>query len=973
MKHDTPGLGRCRLSLLLLAVAIGLVTGERIEGTDGEAEPPLTPRLELLAEFMTKTRCPVFDPAEPVSLWVAVEGRRTTGEKLVWSVSDFTGAVKDEGDVAVPAGDDRWSTTLALGDYGAGSFEVHVALKVSGATLPQAGSRPPGFMAYGVLPPIERLPLAHVDDSRFGAQGTNFIASGTLGKGSSVDPVYPLLGAKWIYLNRRLGELFRKGSDAYQPALDPEVLRKAPNDEAQAGLCLLADLHSIPAWLADVTEGGSLAGGNDTTEAGQRYPPKDFGIYKSLVGKVVCEQVVRRSALFPAQARNYYQIHWEPDWHWRGTDEAFIEMYKVAREAIRENDPDGLLLGPNYGFLKKGNELLNRLFAKGLGAHLDGMLTHAYSLNPGTPEEGGVVQDMRALVGMARAHLPPGAKIIQTEWGTWWAGRPPTVDPEALRSETARFMRGHLITLGEGVDTTFFFYTADQGRLNGGGLLYNLTAPHPNFGATHTAPKPVFMAAATATRLLEGSKTLGPLEYLGDGVLGYAFDRGGERLLAVWSRDNRRRSVTVPVGDAPGVSLLDPMGNAQPLACPGGIATIETGPIPVWVRGVASAAMPFADSKAQAAMRSTGFAGDTVAVFPGRPEAAIRIFIDGGWRDAGGGPGRLRIPDAAAAGPMLVGAFAPATATLLQTVVVDVAAPIRVTPIDDKTGPNRMTFLITSDRDVAIDGTLAVVCGGHVVAEQPVTLEPGERREITLDLAGASASALPGRDIFLVFTTASGATCRFPAPALRSVIAASRTAAPPTIDGKLDDWLLEAFQAPVDATQPELSNATALRIGARYDDNALYLGFKLRDSSHVQERSAPDAWMEDALQLGLSLAPDKASWAGRQRLCVALSSKDGTLLGFRSGGGAKSVLEQGDVTWAVMHHGGETRYELAIPWRALDPSLTGPCQNGFVCVGVSVSDVDRSPSGQLTTRTELDALGGMSWTNQDGFGMLELK
>jgi hypothetical protein len=141
----------------------------------------------------------------------------------------------------------------------------------------------------------------------------------------------------------------------------------------------------------------------------------------------------------------------------------------------------------------------------------------------------------------------------------------------------------------------------------------------------------------------------------------------------------------------------------------------------------------------------------------------------------------------------------------------------------------------------------------------------------------------------------------------------------------------------------------------------------------VQERSVPDAWMEDSLQIGLALTPDKASWAGRQRLCVALSSKDGTLLGFRSGGGAKSVLRQGDVTWAVMHEGEETRYELAIPWRALDASLTGPCQNGFVCFGVSVSDIDRSPSGQLTTRTELDALGGMSWTNQDGFGMLELK
>jgi len=631
------------------------------------------------------------------------------------------------------------------------------------------------------------------------------------------------------------------------------------------------------------------------------------------------------------------------------------------------------LLGPNYGVLKKGNGLLKRLFAKGLGTHLDGMLIHTYCLAPGTPENGGLVDDMRELVAMTRAHLLPGAKIINTEWGTWWAGRPPSVDPEALRTEAATFMRGHLITLGEGADTTFFFYTADGGRENGGGLLYNLTTPHPSYGATHTAPKPVFMAAATATRLLEGSTSLGALEYLGEGVLGYAFDRAGERLLALWSSDGRRRSVAIPAGDVPSVSRLDPMGNAERLDCPAGLATIEIGPIPVWLRGVAPAALPFALAAKAAAKRRAGFAGDMVEVFPGRPEAAVRMLADGMWRDAGGGPGRLQIPDDAAAGPRLVGAFAPATGVLLETVVVDVAGPIEATPIEAKARPDGMAFAIASSRAVDVDGELAVVQAGRILARQPVSLKPGERQEIAFDLGGTAGSATPSGELFLVFTDTRGATCRFTAPPRRASIAASRAAVPPAIDGNLDDWKLELFQGAADKAQPALSEATALRIGAQYDDKALYLGVKIRDASHVQERAAFDAWTEDALQIGLAIQPDKASWAAKQKLCVALSSKGGMLLGFRHNGEPKGDLKPGDITWAATREGGETRYEIAIPWRSLDKNLTGPCKDGFLGLGVMVTDVDRSPGGQLTNRTLLDALGGMSWNSPEDFGILELK
>ena len=86
-----------------------------------------------------------------------------------------------------------------------------------------------------------------------------------------------------------------------------------------------------------------------------------------MLAQLVREQVVRRKTLFPNMSQNYYQISWEADWHWKGSDEDFIKMYQVAYEAVHENDPDGLLLGPNYGVLKTGNRLLRRLFPKGLG------------------------------------------------------------------------------------------------------------------------------------------------------------------------------------------------------------------------------------------------------------------------------------------------------------------------------------------------------------------------------------------------------------------------------------------------------------------------------------------------------------------------------------------------------------------------------------------------------------------------------
>jgi hypothetical protein len=188
---------------------------------------------------------------------------------------------------------------------------------------------------------------------------------------------------------------------------------------------------------------------------------------------------------------------------------------------------------------------------------------------------------------MAR-YFKPGAKLFQTEWGLDYRGRYLDLQPEVLRRQAAYVVRGHILFLGEGCDITYFFYTADYGRLDrqgedGYGLCFNLSMPKPSFGATRISPKPVFMGACTLTRVLEGTKTLGPVE-LGADISAYAFDRAGRNVLAYWSKDNADREIRVPV--SPGAVALDFMGNPRPLEARDGTVTVQSTMFPAYILGV---------------------------------------------------------------------------------------------------------------------------------------------------------------------------------------------------------------------------------------------------------------------------------------------------------------------------------------------------------------------------------------------------
>jgi len=599
---------------------------------------------------------------------------------------------------------------------------------------------------------------------------------------------------------------------------------------------------------------------------------------------------------------------------------------------------------------------------------MDGVLTHSYYLTGGDVGRKGLVEDMRELVAMTRQYLPPGAKIMNTEWGLEWR-QPPWIDPNALRIEAANFMRGHMIVLGEGADSTFYFYTADISHTSGGGLFYNLTTPHPGCGATNIAPKPVFVAAATATRLLEGTKNLGAIEYLDPNVLGYAFDRRGETVLCLWTKNGKPQTVKLPAGNAKSASFLDPMGNARELSAADGILAVELSGIPSWVRGTDRISLP---AKAGGSLVE-GLPGENAKLANAQASAKLKLLLNGAWAPAGQGQ-ELSIPKNAAAGTLLLGSFDLKSDALLGCQLLRVKPQVEIAPAKTPV-PGSMAFDVKNMSSGLIEGTASIRVDGASCAETPVSLAKGGSGKAIFELR-RNGIQLPAGAPQVGFVDKNGASCSFPAPSPKKVLSAKRTLSPPKIDGRLEDWQLELFNTLGDSAKQELSHRLNLRAGAQYDEKNLYLGFKVDDRSHAQTRSPNGLWFGDSIQIGLAVAPDGVSWKSWQKLDFGKNSKTGTLSGYRDMGDAFPVgpLKQGEVSWSIIHDGDETFYEVAIPWNMVGKDLQGPPPEGLLGLGIMVNNVDSDPAtGAEGKRECIDGLGGMYWSKPEDFGILELK
>ena len=452
--------------------------------------PPGSLRIYLSGNDLTQT----FTAGSVFVVYIETATR--TSDVLKWQIADYMGTALQSGSTNVPEGSTL--STLSCSSSLSGYFAVSAKLASAGATEPQTGSRPAGFVSFGVLPNVaDFLPVSTgpLDRHRLGLQGANYVESGVCCSGNGLQPVNENLGSTWVLDNRAQSTTEPLSPSQYNPATHPLQIG------LQEGvLARIVSISGIPAWASTAP---SLSGAGS-------YPPKSFGAYQDYAALVGEESARIRSRYISQQQKNYYQVTWEPhpgpSTRWMGTDAQFVALYQAAWNGVHSTDANAAVMGPTTQGLVACGQWLTRLAPLGFTRYLDAVACHGYyALGASSaipPEPAGLVGQIRRLRQVITDLMAPATKLFVTETGIsypmgshYGAGYPTT---EVLTQHAEVIVRTHLIMLGEGADVSFLFYSADFQPNVGFGLYFNLAmgVAGANFNSPDISPKPAAMAVA---------------------------------------------------------------------------------------------------------------------------------------------------------------------------------------------------------------------------------------------------------------------------------------------------------------------------------------------------------------------------------------------------------------------------------------------------------------------------------------------
>jgi hypothetical protein len=498
-----------------------------------------------------------------------------------WQIADYTGNVHASGSIDVSAG--ATTASVSCTSTISGYFAVSAKLHNSGATEPQQGSRPEGYAAFGVLPNVaDYVPAfnASLDERRVGLVGTNDVEAGT-----GLEPMNENLGTSWIMTSRAMSLTEPQHAGQYNPAtyqIDPSI--------KEGNLGRVVYMNGLPFWASTAP----------SPESGGSYPPKSFSYFQSYAAQVGEESVRLDKEYIHNEHTNYYQASWEPDpgpsTEWKGTDAQFIELYKSTWEGVHSTDPNAKVIGPATQSIGICQSWLERLAPMGFTKYLDGLSCHGYYIVGASsalpPEVGNLPTKLQSLRKVMTS-LMPGKPLIVTETGigypmkTNYAANYPT--NSVLTEHAEAVVRTHLIMLGEGVDKSFVFYSADFDSPVGFGMYFNLNIS--SYASGNLQPKPTAMAVAAATRLVDGSRSLGGLTNMPSGGYGYTFLLADSKhtMTALWAHNgsfNASETYEVQV-DSSGTSgktvMFDAMGNPKTVDYSNGLLKVTISEMPVYV------------------------------------------------------------------------------------------------------------------------------------------------------------------------------------------------------------------------------------------------------------------------------------------------------------------------------------------------------------------------------------------------------
>jgi hypothetical protein len=733
----------------------------------------------------------------------------------------------------------------------------------------------------------------------------------------------------------------------------------------------------------------------------------------------------------PESKHHVYQITWEPlpPWGFKGSDADLIRIYEIAYPALHEADPYAIVAGPCRGLWNNGDpDATFRLLKLGLAKYLDGYTAHPYYTE--TPEADGMAQSIRKMKEVLRTTTGKDLPMYGTEQGL---ATDEDISKELMVAHS--LMRQNLITIGEGFVANLAFTYYDYrmgGSRTGYGYNYNLIDSVP-FGPGKVGPKAISAAYAAQSMLLEGSKSLGAIEWLGKDTWGYAFERPEGVTLALWNYTHTT-SVTIPTG-AREVHVYDWMGNEHPEQTVGGAlkVNLEQGE-PVYVSGVspnvwgsAAANLLAVKTKELKAYPEDNITLTGKALLPADKSFEGTLTLDdpagklptlsrqvrlGGKQptpfefnikiptDLRLGTHALRMRLADAAGQTLT----------VSSLTLDVVPPAagHMQSAFDANGKPALEVRLQEKRGRAMSGKVAVsikeFLPGQERSDAPdidLVVDPGKTRDVpqtnkevalnlapngnqhlVIDFPGAALVPTKRYQALVTVTSANGSSFSETTPVY--FLGASHLAEAPTIDGDLSDWQGDAgvFLTAKDVVRSAQWCPAGLSAKFRYawDERALYIAAEVNDDVFVQMKTGADTWSQDCLQLAFNLDPNPETAKGGERrnseINVALTPNGPEA--YRSYSFALDKLPSCKLTSEQLSvvikkaGAGKLTYEMAIPWATLG---MGPGEKPKVgdAIGVAAT-VNEVRNEQQGDPSALGLFGGIiPDKNPDKNGILTLK
>jgi len=551
---------------------------------------PVTATLNATMLPASRSNMCLYRPDEIITNQFTATGV-ANGWNLQLIIRDADDNVVSSNAYPITTSNGSWTGNIVMPGTRLGFYRVYAELLNGSnvqATLAPMSARPSSFITYCVVPDPRQRVVYRDTQSHFGMQG------GFNGNVSS--DVLAFLGVRWT---NNGGWDWAALSPSYSSPFN--AASSAKPGMVGSGW---TDGNGHQWWMYDIpnlTVNGRPYGGNPDVYIAGTFAYNTGALQTQYYGdwSNFCYQV---ATAFPTvqtnQSQPVYEVTWEPEptWGYGGTWPELVTLYQLAYGGIKARSTNAWVMGPCL-FIDDESEISNNiaLFNQnpGLLNYIDAFSCHAYmqfdngygpNMDPENAGQPGLISEMKQRIYQhAGRYLP----MYGTEQGYAMYD----LHSEVL-NQARRLIRSNLLTIGEGWNVNLGFYFADywSSPYWEYGFFYNCsTNDYSGYGPGKVNPKPIVAAYAAMTFLLDGHKSDGPVNWLGDFVRGYAFEdyaTGNDVILALWDFSATGSTVTINTGE-PTVIVYDWMGNATTNTTANGQLTLNLTKEPTYVRGVA--------------------------------------------------------------------------------------------------------------------------------------------------------------------------------------------------------------------------------------------------------------------------------------------------------------------------------------------------------------------------------------------------